>query len=165
MHKEKEVLRGRGLPFRINICRNFTLCLKLGADCLNQRPFCILLQMFCKEALQLIKGNGILSAAVIQIGVNGTRNDQQFFVVRVLAVLCHSRVCVLRKVAGMRLLPVHDQHSASNLITVLQDGLIQERFAADHVPAAVGVEAAGMIAPFGLVVIIIILYEKRCILR
>ena len=50
-------------------------------------------------------------------------------------------------------------------LSVLQDRHIQERQRRRHIPAAVGVRAAGMVASRSLIVGIIVLYKLCCVLR
>ena len=60
---------------------------------------------------------------------------------------------------------MHQQHGGANLAAVLQDWHIQERQRGCHVPAVVGVQAAGMAATGSLIVGVIVLYKLRCVLR
>ena len=78
-----------------------------------------LFQILPKELLQFIKGNRALSAAVIQIRMNRIRNDQEFLVVCIRVILHHGGISVTAEIAGVGLLPVHDQDRVSNLIAVL----------------------------------------------
>ena len=102
--------------------------------------------VFLKEACDFVKRNGILAAAVVEIGVARAGDDEKLLVLRVLAVLHHVGVSVFAEIAGVSRVAVDDQDRGADLIGVLQDGLIDEALAADDVPAAVGVEGTGMIA-------------------
>ena len=87
-------------------------------------PLLALFQVFLTEILQFIKWDRALAAAVIKIGVGSTRNEEQFLVFGVLAVLHHVSIGVPAKVAGMGRIAVHHQNRRANLIGVLQDRLI-----------------------------------------
>ena len=58
-----------------------------------------------------------------------------------------------------------DEDRAADLIAVLQDRLIDKALAADNIPTAVGVQGTGMVAASGLIIIIVILNEERCVFR
>ena len=105
-----------------------------------------LFQVLLEELRQLIEGDRVLSAAIIQIRMNDIRDDEQFLIVP--GQLGKS---ILAEIAGVSLLPVHDQNSAADFIGVAQNRLVKERHTAGLIPAAVGVEGAGMIATAGLV--------------
>ena len=60
---------------------------------------------------------------------------------------------------------MYQQHGRANLTAVLQDRHIQERQRGGHVPAVVGVQAAGMIASGCLIVGVIVLHKLRRVLR
>lgn len=122
-------------------------------------------QVFGEERLQLVEGDRVLAAAVIQVGVHSIRDDQQFLVVRVRVVLDHGGVGVAAEIAGMGLLTVHHQHRAADLVDVPQNRLVQERHASDHVPSAIGVQGTGMVAAWGLVIVVVILDEERGVIR
>ena len=76
-----------------------------------------LLHVLFKESLYLIKRYDIRS--VIQIRMNGIRDDHKFLVIRILAVPYHCRISILAELAGMCLLPVDKQNRTANLIAVL----------------------------------------------
>ena len=85
-----------------------------------------------------------------------TRDNEQFLVIAgQLAVRCFAEI------AGVCLFPVYQQHGRADLAAVLQDWHIQERQRGCHIPAAVGVQAAGMVASRSLIVGIIVLYKLR----
>ena len=70
-----------------------------------------------------------------------TGDNEQFLVVP--GQLAVSR---LAEIAGVRFLSVYQQHGRTNLAAVLQDRHLQERQRGRHVPAAVGVQTAGMVS-------------------
>ena len=86
-------------------------------------------------------------------------NEQFLVIAGQLAVHCFAEI------AGVRLFPVYQQHGRADFVAVLQDRHIQERQRGGHIPTAVGVQAAGMVASRSLIVGIIVLYKLRCILR
>ena len=89
-----------------------------------------------------------------------TGDHEQFLVIAgQLAVRCFAEI------AGVRLFPVYQQHGRADFAAVLQDRHIQERQRGSHIPTAVGVQAAGVIATWRFVVGIIVLYKLRCVLR
>ena len=75
-----------------------------------------LLQIFSEKCIQLIEGDRIFPAAVIEIGMDGPRNDHQFFVVRVLAAVDHVGIGVTAEIAGMGFLAMNQENSAADLI-------------------------------------------------
>ena len=83
--------------------------------------FCI--QIFLKEALQFIKGNSVLSAAVIEIRVNSAGNDHKFLVVRVLTVFDHVGIGVTAEITGVCLVPVDQKDCTAELLHVTQPTL------------------------------------------
>ena len=91
--------------------------------------------------------NGIVSfpAAVVEIGVDSVRDDQQLFIVRVLAILDHVGIGITAEIAGVGLLAMDDQNGATNFVAVLENRLVHEGFAGDHVPTTVGIQRTGMI--------------------
>ena len=109
-------------------------------------------QVLCKERLQLIKRNRVLAAAVIKIGVDCVGNDHQFLISGVLAVLDHGRIGVAAEIAGVCFVAVDQKDRAADLVGVLQNRLIHERLTSDHIPPAVGVQRAGMIASVSLII-------------
>ena len=70
-----------------------------------------------------------------------TGDNEQF-----LVIAGQLAVRRLTEITGVRFLSVYQQHGRANLTAVLQDRHIQERQRGGHVPAVVGVQAAGMIA-------------------
>ena len=60
---------------------------------------------------------------------------------------------LLRAYAGVRFLAVDNQHRVADLVSVLQNRLVDERHAADDVPP-VGGERALVVAACGLIVIV-----------
>ena len=71
----------------------------------------------------------------------GTGDNEQFLVVpRQLAVRGFAEI------AGVCLLAMHQQYGRANLAAVLQDRHLQEQQRGRHVPAAVGVQTAGMVS-------------------
>ena len=93
--------------------------------------------IFRKKLLQLIKRDGVLPAAVIQICVDCIRDDQQLFVICIRVILHHCGISIAAEITGMCFLPVHDKDCAANLIAVLQDGLVHKGHTANHIPATV----------------------------
>ena len=124
-----------------------------------------LLQIFGEKCFQFIEGNRIFPAAVIEIGMDSSGNDHQFLVVRVPAAIDHIGIGITAEIAGMGVLAMNQENSAADLIRVLEDRLVDEGLTADHVPAAVGIQGAGMIAPRGLVVVVVVLYKERRVFR
>ena len=104
--------------------------------------------MLLKEALYFVEWNDVPVTAVVEIGVYRVRNDHQFFVVCVFAVFDHVGIGITAEIAGMRLLAMDQKDCAADLIAVLKDRLINKGFAADDVPAAVGIQGTGMVATF-----------------
>ena len=90
----------------------------------------------------------------------GPGDNQQLFVV---AFQLLERV--FAEVAGVRLFAVADEYGGADLVRVAEDGLVEEGHRAHDVPAAVGVERAGMIASFRLVVGMIVLDVEGRVLR
>ena len=89
-----------------------------------------------------------------------TGDNEQFLVIAgQLAVRCFAEI------AGVRFLSVYQQHGRADLAAVLQDRHIQERQRGGHIPAAIGVQAAGVIASGRLIVGVIVLHKLRCVLR
>ena len=86
-------------------------------------------------------------------------NDQFLVIAGQLAVRCFAEI------AGVRLFPVYQQHGRADLAAVLQNRHIQERQRGGHIPAAVGIQAAGMVASRSLIAGVIVLYKLRCVLR
>ena len=70
-----------------------------------------------------------------------SKYDEQF-----LVIAGQLAVCRLAEIAGVRFLSVYQQHGRANLAAVLQDRHLQERQRGRHVPAAVGVQTAGMVS-------------------
>lgn len=87
-------------------------------------------------------------------------NGEQLLVGRVLAVPGHRLVGVLAEVVAVRLVAMHYEDGAPDLVAVLQDRLVQEGHAPDAVPAVVGVEAPRMIAA-PLVVLAVVSHKER----
>ena len=75
-------------------------------------------------------------------------DDEQF-----LVVAGQFAVSRLTEVAGVRLFSVYQQHGRADLAAVLQNRHIQERQRGGHIPAAVGVQAAGMVSARSFVVV------------
>lgn len=97
--------------------------------------------------------------------MNGARENQELLVVGVFAVLGYGGIGVLGNIAGVRLLAVEGQNGAADLVCVRENRLIQKKFIADHMPSAVEIETAGVATPFGLVIVIIILFKEGCARR
>ena len=72
--------------------------------------------------------------------MDSIRNEKKFLVVGILAISGHRCVSILGEVAGVRLLAVHDQDSAADLVGILQDRLIHEGLASDHISPVIGVQ-------------------------
>ena len=77
--------------------------------------------------------------------MNRIGNDHQFLVVRIFAVFYHVGIGIAAEIAGMGFFTMDQKHRRANLIGVLQNRLIDEALTADDIPAAVGIERAGMI--------------------
>ena len=115
-------------------------------------------QILRKECVELFKWNDV--HLIVKVSVVCIGDNEQFLVIAgQLAVRCFAEI------AGVRLFPVYQQHSRADLAAVLQDRHIQERQRGGHIPAAVGIQAAGMVASRSLIVGIIVLYKLRCVLR
>ena len=95
---------------------------------------------------------------IVEIGVVCTRDNEQF-----LVITGQFAVSRLTEIAGVRFLSVYQQHGRANLAAVLQDWHIQERQRRRHIPTAVGVQAAGVVATGSLIVGVIVLYKLRCL--
>ena len=92
-----------------------------------------------EECCHFVEGDHI--HAVIEVGVIGAGNDEQL-----LVLAGELFVDTLAEIAGVRFLSVYQQHGRANLAAVLQDRHLQERQRGRHVPAAVGVQTAGMVS-------------------
>lgn len=117
-----------------------------------------LFQIFIEESFQLLERDDV--HLIVKIGVVGTGDDEQLLVVA--GELAVSR---LTEIAGVRLFSVYQQHGGADLAAVLQDRHIQERQRRRHIPAAVRVQATGVIATWRFVVNVIVLHKLRSILR
>ena len=80
-----------------------------------------------------------------------TGDNEQF-----LVIAGQFAISRFTEIAGVRLFSVYQQHSRADLAAVLQNRHIQERQRGGHIPAAVGIQAAGMAASRSLVVGIIV---------
>ena len=119
---------------------------------------CQWMGLFLKERYQFFKRNDV--HLIVKVGVVCTGDHEQF-----LVIAGQFAVSRLAEIAGVRFLSVYQQHGRANLAAVLQDWHIQERQRGGHIPAAVGVQAAGMAATGSLIVGVIVLYKLRCVLR
>jgi branched-subunit amino acid transport protein AzlD len=63
---------------------------------------------------------------IVQIRMYRIRNYHQFLVLRIFAVFYHCRVSVLSHIAGMSLFPMHNKHSTSDFIGILQNRLVHK---------------------------------------
>ena len=113
---------------------------------------CVLFQIFLKERFQLFKRNNV--HLIVKVSVICTGDNEQFLIIAgQLAVRCFAEI------AGVRLFSVYQQHVRADFAAVLQDWHIQERQRRRHIPATVGVQAAGMVASGRLIVGVIIPYR------
>ena len=103
-----------------------------------------LLQIRPEELLDLVEGNDVLP--VIEVGVDRAGDDEQLLVVRAGVVFYHIGKGVLAEITGVGLLPVDHQYGAADLIAVAQDRHVEEGQRRRHIPAAVGVQTAGMVS-------------------
>lgn len=78
----------------------------------------------------------------------GAGDCKEFFVLRVWISFHHVRICVLAEIEGMSGIPVHDQHSGTDLLAVLKDRLIHKGHTAGHIPALIGVQSPGYLLTF-----------------
>ena len=65
--------------------------------------------------------------------MNGIRNNHQLLVICILAVPGHSFIGVFTEITGMGFLTVNQKNGASDLMAVLENGLV-----CDVLPAACG---------------------------
>ena len=133
----------------------------LTSDSIAKAP--LLLHCFAEELLHPVKRDHI--HFVIEICMDGVRNDHQFFVVCIRIVLHHVRICVSAEVAGMCHLPVDDQDCAADLICVFQDRLVHKGDAPGHVPSAVGIERTCVISSFCLIVVMVVFNKEGRVIR
>ena len=103
----------------------------------------VLFQIFRKERFQLFKWDHV--HLIVKVGVVCSWDNEQFFI-----IAGQPAVCRLTEIAGVRLFSVYQQHGGADLAAVLQDRHIQERQRGGHIPAAVEVQAAGMVASWRL---------------
>ena len=115
-------------------------------------------QIFLKERFQFLKWDHV--HLIVKVGVVCAGDHEQF-----LVIAGQLAVRRLTEIAGVRLFPVYQQHGRADLAALLQDRHIQERQRRRHIPATVGVQAAGMVASGRLIVGVIVLYKLRRILR
>lgn len=87
-----------------------------------------LLQIVPEKLLHLVKWNHL--HPVVQIGVYGVRNDQQFFV-----IACQFLKSNPAKITGVRLFSVNHQYSAADFLIITENRLIQKGHTADFIPA------------------------------
>ena len=121
------------------------------------------MEILLEKLLNFIKGNDVF--AIIEIGVHRAGNEKQLFVPGVGVVSHHFGKGVLTEIARVRLVAVDDQNGTADLVGVAQDGHVQKGKGRGHIPASVGVERALGVTPGGLVVIVVVLYKERSILR
>ena len=69
--------------------------------------------------------------------MDGSGDDHQFLVIRILAVSDHVGIGVTAEITGVGVLAVNQKDRTADLIGVLKDRLVDETLAADDVPAAV----------------------------
>ena len=112
--------------------------------------------------MSIIEGDHI--QLVVQVGMHRAGDDEQFLVLRVGIALHHGGVGVPAEVAGVGLLAVDDKDGGADLIAVPQNGLIHKRHGAGHIPAAVGVQGPGVVAPGSLVVVVVVLHIEGGVL-
>ena len=120
--------------------------------------------MFSEEAYHFIERYRILTASVIQVRMYCARDDHKLFIIRILAAFDHVFIGISAHIARVRVFTMYDQHRAANLITVLQDRLVQEGHRAYSVPAVIGVQGTRMVTTIRLIIIVVVLYEQRRIL-
>ena len=99
---------------------------------------CQWMGLFLKERFQFFKRNDI--HLIVKVSVVCTGDHEQF-----LVIASQLAVRRLTEIAGVRLFSVYQQHGGADLAAVLQNRHIQERQRRRHIPAAVGVQAAGMV--------------------
>ena len=87
-------------------------------------------------------------------------NDHQFFI-----VTFQKLEGITAQIAGMGLVAMDHQHGAVNLIRVGEQAHIHEGGLCIDSPAIIGIERTGMITAFRLVIVIVIFYEERRVLR
>ena len=105
----------------------------------NDKSYAALSQILPKECVELFKRNDV--HLIVKVSVVCTGDNEQFLVIAgQLAVRCFAEI------AGVRLFPVYQQHGRADFAAVLQDRHLQERQRGRHVPAAVGVQTAGMVS-------------------
>ena len=94
--------------------------------------------------------------SVVEIGVHSAGDEQQLLV----AALQPGKG-VAAEVARVRLVAVDDEHGAADLIGVGEQLRVEQRQRGRDVPAVGGVERARVVAARGLVVVVVVLDEKR----
>lgn len=118
-----------------------------------------------KERFKFVKWDRVLSAAVVEIGVDSVGDDEELLILWHRIAVHHLGVGVLAEIAGMCFFAVHDENGGADLVRVGEDWLVQERDAASGGPAIVGIQRACVVAAVGLVIIVVILDEKWRIFR
>lgn len=88
-------------------------------------------------------------------------DEKHLFVVCIGVILNHIGKSIPGETARVCLFPVDHQHSAADLITIMQNGLIEERHTVDHMPNVVGIQTAGVIATLSFVIVILILLSAK----
>ena len=99
--------------------------------------------------LDLVKGDDVL--AVIQVGVDRIRNNDQFLILAI-----EKFESIPAQVAGVSLLAVGHEHSTVDLTCVGEQSCVHERGLGIYCPAVVGIERTGMVAALSLVVVVIV---------
>lgn len=89
--------------------------------------------------------------------MHSIRDDEHLFVVCIGVILCHIGKSIPGEIARVRLFPMNHQHSAADLIAIMQNG----RHTVDHIPNVVGIQTAGVIATLSFVIVILILHSAK----
>ena len=84
----------------------------------------------------------------------GTGNNHQFFIVAFQLL-----ESILTKIAGVSFFSMNEQHGTADFIGIRKDRCVEKCKIGGFVPAQTGVDGTGIITSFGLVIIVIILYE------
>lgn len=88
-------------------------------------------------------------------------DEKHLFVVCIGVILNHIGKSIPGEITRVCLFPVDHQHSAADLIAIMQNGLMEERHTVDHMPNVVGIQTAGVIATLGFVIVIVILHSAK----
>ena len=113
-----------------------------------------LFQIRSEERFNFVERN--LLKVIVKVCMHSVWHDEQFLVVS-FQLFEH----IFAEVAGMGVLAMDEEHSRADLVSIRQNGLVDERERGCHVPSVVGAEGAFVVAARGLVEGVIVLHELR----